>query len=281
MLEAMIEYFNTIPSLHRTLIIVVGLVVFSLVESAAPLFSLDYKRGKHALINIFFTLTTIAVNFVLAFLLLKTSDWVVAKEIGVIQFFDLPLWLFLILGLLLLDLIGAYTAHWVEHHVQWMWQFHAVHHTDQNIDVTTANRHHPGESVIRFGFTILATAITGAPIWLIMLYQSISVVLSQFNHSNIGLPAWLDKIMVTVFCTPNMHHVHHHYRQPYSDTNYGNIFSFWDRIFSTYTKVDNDKLVYGLDTHMEKEETESIVELLKVPFKPYRPHIKYDKPEKL
>ena len=281
MLEAIIQYFHDIPSLHRTLIIVGGLTMFSLIESAVPLMSLDYSRWKHAKVNIFFTLTTILVNFVLAFILVWTSDMVVANQIGLLQMVSMPLWAQMIIGLMLMDLIGAYTAHWVEHHVVWMWRFHVVHHTDQNVDVTTANRHHPGESVIRFIFTILATALVGAPMWLVFFYQSMSVVLSQFNHANLILPKWLDKWLVYIICTPNMHHVHHHYRMPYSDTNYGNIFSLWDRLFGTYTEVDNSKLVYGVDTHMSPQETSDVIGILKIPVNPYKGHINYTEEEVL
>jgi len=201
MLDSIISYFAEIPSSHRTLILVGGLTIFSLIESAVPLMSLDYKRWKHAGINIFFTLTTIIVNFFLAFILVKSSDWAVANDFGILQWLSIPIWLQLVLGLLLLDLIGAYTAHWVEHHVTWMWKFHVIHHTDQHVDTTTANRHHPGESVIRFVFTIIAAVVVGAPMWLVFLYQSMSVVLSQFNHANIILPEWVDKLLVPIFCT--------------------------------------------------------------------------------
>lgn len=279
MLETIVNYFQEIPSAHRTAIIVVGLTFFSLVESAVPLMSLKYDRWKHAGVNIFFTLTTILVNFILAFILLKTSDWVVTNSVGVLGWIAMPLLAKMIVGLLLMDLFGAYAPHWVQHHVKWMWQFHAIHHSDQHIDVTSANRHHPGESVIRFIFTIIATIVTGAPIWLIMVYQSLSVVLSQFNHSNITMPKSLDNFLVLFICTPNMHHVHHHYRMPYSDKNYGNIFSFWDRVFSTFIRVDNSKLKYGLDTHMDKREVSNIWQILKQPFSGYREHIDYDKPE--
>jgi sterol desaturase/sphingolipid hydroxylase (fatty acid hydroxylase superfamily) len=281
MLESIIDYFANISSAHRTIILVGGLTIFSIIESAVPLFSLNYKRWKHGGINVFFTITTILVNFFMAFLLVKTSDWVVAQEIGLLQWIDLPTWAFLIIGLLLMDLLGAYTAHWVEHHVTWMWKFHVIHHSDQHIDATSANRHHPGESVIRFTFAILATIIVGSPMWLVFLYQSMSVVLSQFNHANIILPISIDRLLNKVICTPNMHHVHHHYRQPYSDTNYGNIFSLWDRIFSTYIEVDNKKLKYGLDTHMDKSETDNILTMLAGPFKPYRQQIDYAEEEQL
>ncbi|NNE25433.1 MAG: sterol desaturase family protein [Saprospiraceae bacterium] len=280
-MDTIIQYFENIPSLHRTLILVGGLTLFSLIESAVPLFSLKYSRLRHAGINLFFTLTTIIVNFVLAFLLVKSSDWVVANEFGIIQWLTLPLWGQLILGILLLDLIGAYIVHYIEHHVTWMWKFHVVHHTDQNVDTTTANRHHPGESVIRFVFAIIATIIVGAPMWLVFLYQSMSVVLSQFNHANITLPKWLDQAILLIFCTPNMHRVHHHYRIPYSDSNYGNIFSFWDKIFGTYKKVDNTRLVYGCDTYMGEAEAGNIGMMLKIPFIPYRSKIEYAESENL
>jgi len=198
-----------------------------------------------------------------------------------LQWINLPLVAMAIIGVLLLDLMAAWLPHWVEHKVKWMWQFHLIHHTDQEVNTTTANRHHPGESVIRFVFTTIAVLIIGAPIWLVFLYQSLSVVLTQFNHSNVKINPQVDKVISYVFCTPNMHRIHHHYRQPYSDTNYGNIFSFWDRLFGTYILVDNAKLVYGVDTHMEVNDTTSLAKLLKMPFMKYRPPIVYKEEEKL
>jgi len=280
-MEAIIDYFNAIPSSHRTLILVGGLTFFWMLESAVPLFRFKYTKWKHARTNIILTVTTIIVNFSMAFILVKTSDWVVNEKIGLIQFVELPLWAFMIIGILLMDLIGAYFIHWVEHKVKWMWKFHLVHHSDQHIDTTSANRHHPGESVFRFVFTTLAVIIIGAPMWMVFMYQTMSVVLTQFNHSNVQMPKWLDDILMWVVCTPNMHRVHHHYRQPYSDTNYGNIFSFWDRIFGTFAVVDNSKLIYGVDTHMKTEEADDIMTLLKIPFEKYRPSIRYDEEEQL
>lgn len=281
MLESIINYFAEIPSSHRTLILVSGITIFSLIETAVPLASLKYERLKHGWINIFFTITTIVINFFLAFVLLKASDWAVGNKFGLLHLIELHPIVFAIGGLMLMDFLGAWLPHFTEHKVKFLWQFHIIHHSDQHIDVTTANRHHPGESILRLIFTTAATVVVGAPIWLIMFYQSMSIVLSQFNHANIVLPNWIDKILVLFICTPNMHHVHHHYRQPYSDSNFGNIFSFWDRIFATYKSVDNNKLQYGLDTYMDKNETTDIVELLKIPFKGYRKEIKYPTKENL
>jgi sterol desaturase/sphingolipid hydroxylase (fatty acid hydroxylase superfamily) len=174
---------------------------------------------------------------------------------------------------LVLDLIGAWFIHWTEHKVRWMWRFHLVHHTDTHVDTTTANRHHPGESVFRFVFTTMAVFIAGAPMWMVMMYQALSVAVSQINHANIQLPAKVDRLLSWVLVTPNMHHVHHHYVLPYTDSNYGNIFSVWDRLFGTFMTLEPNKLTYGVDTHMKPEENEVLSSLLKIPFDRYRPPV--------
>jgi len=269
-METINTYFETIPPLHRGLILVLGITFFWLLEYVIPLMKFDYKKFTHGGINIFFTLTTIVVNFGLAVLLLLSSDWSIANDFGVLQWISLPLWGKVVLGVVLLDLIGAWLAHWVQHKVKVLWGFHLIHHTDNHVDTTTANRHHPGESVIRFLFTCLGVLIVGAPIGIIMIYQSISVVLSQFNHANISLPKKVDDILSWVIVSPDMHKVHHHYQLPYTDSNYGNILSIWDRIFGTFLKMRNEDIVFGVDTYPDPVANANIGKLLKIPFKKYK-----------
>lgn len=270
-MEKLVAYFETIPSSHRGLLLVGGITFFWMIENAYPLFHFTYHKIRHAGINIVFTLTTILVNFSLAFLLVQSSQWATTSHFGVLSWIpDWPLWSRFLIGLLLLDFIGAWLIHWIQHKVKWMWKFHIIHHTDTHVDTTTANRHHPGESVFRFVFTILATLVAGAPMWLVFAYQSLSVLLSQFNHANIQLPEKLDRIVSLLIVTPNMHHVHHHYRQPYTDTNYGNIFSIWDRLFGTYIQLDQSRLIYGIDTHLDEKENSNVGNLMRIPFQKYR-----------
>ncbi len=270
-MEKLVAYFETIPSSHRSLLLVGGVTFFWMIENAYPLFHFSYHKIRHAGINIVFTLTTILVNFSLAFLLVQSSQWATTSHFGVLSWIpDWPLWSRFLIGLLLLDFIGAWLIHWIQHKVKWMWKFHIIHHTDTHVDTTTANRHHPGESVFRFVFTILATLVVGAPMWLVFAYQSLSVLLSQFNHANIQLPEKLDRIVSLLIVTPNMHHVHHHYRQPYTDTNYGNIFSIWDRLFGTYIQLDQSRLIYGIDTHLDEKENSNMGNLMRIPFQKYR-----------
>jgi len=268
-MRAIVDYFSTIPSSHRALILAGGIAFFWIWESAAPLFRFEYRKGPHALVNIFFTATTIVVNFVLAFLLLQASDWAVAQRIGLLFAVpDLPLAVRMIVGLLLLDLVGAWLAHFVEHKTPLLWRLHLIHHSDTHVDTTSANRHHPGESVVRFAFTLLAVVVTGAPMWLVFLYQSLSVVRSQFNHVNIALPVALDRALSWVIVSPDMHKVHHHYVLPYTDSNYGNVFFVWDWLFGIFMDMDRACLVYGIDTHMEVREHGTVGALLTMPLRP-------------
>lgn len=271
MIENIANYFATIPTSHRSAILVGGIAIFWLIEGAVPLFKFKYNKWQHAGINIFFTLTTIVINFAMAFLLLKSADWAIANDFGILQWLpEMPLWAYMLIGLLLLDLIGAYFVHWTEHRVAWMWRFHLVHHTDTNVDTTSANRHHPGESVFRFVFTTIGVIIVGTPMWLVFMYQSLSVILSQFNHANITLPKALDRAISWVIISPDMHKVHHHYVLPYTDSNFGNIFSIWDRLFGTFMTMPREEMVYGIDTHMDPAENNRLSNLLKIPFQPKR-----------
>ena len=269
-MENLIQYFESIPSLHRSIILVGGITLFWLIEGLVPTRRLSYKKWRHALPNFFFTITSVLVNFFLAFLLLNTADWAQANGFGLLHIVVLPFWLYVVLGVLLLDFIGAYLAHWTEHKVKPLWMVHLVHHSDHHVDTTTANRHHPLESMVRFSFTLLAVFILGAPIGIVMLYQSLSVVLSQFNHANIKLPLKLDQWLSYVLVTPHMHKVHHHYVLPYTDSNYGNIFAIWDRLFGTYKNLGEEHIVYGVDVFPNEEENSRVGSLLKQPFQPYQ-----------
>ena len=270
-METLFNYFETIPSSHRSLILVGGITFFWLLEGALPLFLFNYKKWKHAIPNLFFTATTVIINFSLAFLLLFTADWVQVNNFGIINWMpEMPLWLYILLGVVLLDFFGAYLAHYSEHKIKPLWMIHLVHHSDHKVDTTTANRHHPLESVIRFGFTLFGVLVVGAPIAIVMIYQSMSLVFTQFNHANIKIPRSVDKLLSYVIVSPDMHKVHHHNLLPYTDANYGNIFSIWDRLLGTYMHLDREKIVYGVDTFPDEKTNSSLKELLKQPFQRYQ-----------
>jgi sterol desaturase/sphingolipid hydroxylase (fatty acid hydroxylase superfamily) len=264
----LINFFSDVPLSFRTSILLGGIVFFWVLEGMIPLYSFRYKKINHALLNIFFTTTTAIIGFGFAFLLLKSTLYVGNEQIGFIHIFNLPTWANVIISLLLLDLIGAYLVHFIQHKVPWMWKFHLVHHSDMNVDVTTGLRHHPGETVFRIIFTIIGVFVSGASIGMVMLYQSLSVLFAHITHANINIPKKIDSILSYVLVTPNMHKIHHHYEMPLTDSNYGNIFSIWDRLFNTFSFINKQKsVVYGIDTYMDKSETNNLGTLLSIPFK--------------
>jgi sterol desaturase/sphingolipid hydroxylase (fatty acid hydroxylase superfamily) len=248
-----------------------GLSLFWLLENNFPLQQFRYKKWKHALPNLFFTATTVVINFLLAFLLLHTADWVVNEKFGLLNLIEgIPFWLHVILGLLLLDLVGAFLPHWLEHQVKPLWMIHLVHHSDHKVDTTTANRHHPLESFVRFIFTLIGVFVIGSSIGIVMLYQSLSLIATQFNHANLKLPKKVDLFLSYFIVSPDMHKVHHHSVLPYTDSNYGNIFSFWDRLFGTYKRLDREKVVYGVDVFYDEKTNSKISSLLIQPLQKYK-----------
>jgi sterol desaturase/sphingolipid hydroxylase (fatty acid hydroxylase superfamily) len=270
-MQEIINYFENIPSLHRSLLLVGGITFFWVLEGIVPLVNFKYKKWQHALPNFFFTLTTIVINFALAFLLLKVSNWTIQNNFGLLQWIpNLSLWGEVVLGVLLMDFVGAYLPHFVEHRIKPLWMIHLVHHSDPNVDTTTANRHHPLESLVRFLFTLLGVFLLGTSIAIIMLYQALSVVATQFTHANIRLPKKIDRWVSLFIVSPDMHKIHHHYRLPYTDTNYGNIFSIWDRILGTFSYLDREKIVYGVDVFPDERKNTQIGSLLKQPFEKYQ-----------
>ena len=270
-MSEIVNYFENISSFHRSLMLVGGISFFWFVEGFFPLFKFRYKKWLHALPNMFFTITTVVINFSMAFLLLNTSDWTVNNKFGLLHLIsNLPLWTEVILGVSLLDFVGAYLPHYTEHRIKPLWMIHLVHHSDPNVDTTTANRHHPIESVIRFFFTLLGVFLLGTSIGIIMMYQALSVVSTQFNHANIKLSKKVDRWISYFLVSPDMHKIHHHYRLPYTDTNYGNIFSIWDRLLGTFSYYKREKIVYGVDVFPDKIKNTKVLSLLKQPFENYQ-----------
>src|SRR5437868_7327784 len=143
------------------------------------------------------------------------------------------------------DFFVGWLAHVGEQNVFLLWRFHAVHHADNDVDVTTGLRQHPIESVLRGIFFFMGIFASGSPVYAVMIYQTLLILSAAFSHANISLPYWLDKSLSYVFVSPNMHKVHHHWKQPYTDSNYGAVLAIWDRLFGTYKNLDPKQIRYG------------------------------------
>jgi sterol desaturase/sphingolipid hydroxylase (fatty acid hydroxylase superfamily) len=265
-MQEIVDYLGNLPPHYRTATLVVGLIVFWIAEGAVPLFPTRYRRVRHAALNVLLTFFQLVVSLFFAVVTLKATAFTTANSFGLLYVIELPLWLHVVLGVMLLDMIGGYCIHRTEHSIRWMWEFHVIHHSDENIDVTSGLRHHPVETVFRLSSQLLAILLCGIPLGVVFLYGLISIFFAQLTHANISPPVALDRFFSLVFVTPNMHKVHHHRTKPLTNTNYGNVLSIWDRMFGTFAQVDMDTLSYGLDSMPYPEDHLKLSRLLRMPF---------------
>lgn len=248
-------------------ILVGGLLIFWIIEGAIPLIPLAYKKTKfrHAAVNFGFTVIHLIIHTFLAILIVKLSDWCESAQFGLAWWFETSVLMKIIIGVLALD-FSSWLVHLVMHKTPLLWRFHLIHHSDNNVDVTTGLRHHPGDSLLRGIFFLLLIFFSGAPMYSVMIYQTLVVIATAFTHANIRLPRRLDKVLSYVIVSPNMHKVHHHWKQPYTDTNYGAVFSIWDRMFRTFSKLEPGEIRYGLDRYYDNNRDEEFLTLMKKPF---------------
>jgi sterol desaturase/sphingolipid hydroxylase (fatty acid hydroxylase superfamily) len=248
-------------------ILVGGLLIFWILEGAIPLLSLYYKKNKlqHAAVNFGFTVIHLIIHTFLAILIVLLADWCQRQSFGLVYWFHSNILFTIIIGVLALD-FSSWLVHLVMHKNKLLWRFHLIHHSDNKVDVTTGLRHHPGDSILRGLFFMLLILVSGAPMYAVMIYQTLLVLATAFTHANISLPKKLDKALSYFLVSPNMHKVHHHWKQPYTDCNYGGVFSIWDRLLGTFNKLDPKDIRYGLDRYYPNEKDEDFMALMKKPF---------------
>lgn len=266
-----IHYFQTLEQhpVHRMVFLTLGLLIFWIIEGAIPLLPMQYKnsRMRHAGVNFAFTAMHLLIHTLLAVIIIALSDWCKRNEFGIVYWLNAGIGLSIIVSFLVLDFFGGWLVHITEHKVPFLWRFHVIHHADNNVDVTTGLRHHPVESVLRGLFFFMGIMVSGAPMYAVMIFQTVLVFATAFTHANISLPKWLDDTIGWVLVSPNMHKVHHHWKQPYTDSNYGAVLSIWDRALGTLKKLSPSAIRYGLDRYYPNEKDEDFKELLNSPFK--------------
>lgn len=270
MFSEAIDFFQTLDQhpVLRMLILVGGLLFFWLLEGSIPLLALSYKKTKrkHAAVNLGFTVIHLVIHTLLAVLIIKLSDWCAEQQFGLIYWLNAGIGAAIVISFFTLDFFGGWLVHITEHKLPLLWRFHVIHHADNNVDVTTGLRHHPFESVLRGVFFFAGILVSGAPMYAVMIFQTVLILATAFTHANIRLPATIDRVLSWVFISPNMHKVHHHWKQPYTDSNYGAILSIWDRMFGTFMKLDPTQIRYGLDRYYPNEKDEDFLLLMKSPF---------------
>ncbi len=264
-MDAFLNFFETMPTWMKAGWIFLVLSVFWIFEGYYQLVSFQYKKWKHAKVNFFLLALVMIINTVFGIATIGVFTWLNDSQFGLLHLIQAPVWVELLIAILVLDLIAQYGAHFLLHKVPTLWRLHIVHHSDKHVDATTGTRHHPIDFIFRETLALVAVIITGMPISFYFFYRILSVLFTYWTHANISLPLKLDKALSTIIVTPNMHKFHHHFELPWTDSNYGNMLSIWDRIFGTFQYGDVSKIQYGIDI-ADHTDDENITVQLGIPF---------------
>jgi sterol desaturase/sphingolipid hydroxylase (fatty acid hydroxylase superfamily) len=257
-------------SSQAILILSIGLGLLYAVEAARPQrqLSADAARLRH-----------LGVNLALWFIGLLIAQFAIEPIFGFTSKLLAPDWglaslgwphiVTLLIGILAFDLF-AYFDHRISHHFRPFWALHIVHHSDTQVDCSTAIRAHPGEAVLSVFLSFGFLALAGIPIWVYFLRAALMAPLALFHHANIDLPSGVDRVLRLLIVSPRMHLLHHSPDERYTNSNYGHMFSLWDRLFGTYRDpdavdaVDSARGEFGL-TALAEPKHQSLIGALKSP----------------
>lgn len=246
-------------ALEQNIFTLSALVILFTIQTIFPYFEDYSSQLKHTFRNFALTaINALIINLLLSPVILLSTQ----QNFGLFTNLDLGWWAQLVFTFLILDFL-AYAWHVMAHKVPFFWRFHKLHHSDTQMDVTTAGRFHIGEHIISLSIKISAYLIFTMSLEHILIYETVFLISVMFHHSNIKISEPVDRVLRLFITSPIMHKVHHSIKVEESDTNYSSLFSFWDRLFNTYKIVENPKdIKYGVDGLQDKQ---SLPDMLKTP----------------
>jgi len=242
--------------------------VMALTEKIAPRRLLLKSKAKRWISNLSMQIIDVVV-LRLIFPVFPVGVAVICAQRGwgLLNYYQITPPLALIIGILALDFV-IYLQHRMFHVVSLLWRVHMVHHTDQDIDVTTAVRFHPLEIILSLLIKFTVVAAIGAPPLSVLIFEIMLNGAAMFNHGNVKIPLSLDRIIRIVLVTPDMHRVHHSVVMLETNSNYGFSFSWWDRLLGTYIaqpQEGHDKMKIGLNGYHD-DRSLKLSALLMMPF---------------
>ena len=194
---------------------------------------------------------------------------VTSSHYGLLNRQSVPFWIRCLLAVLLIDLMH-WGQHYAYHAVSFLWRVHQVHHSDPDYDWSTGLRFHPLEAMITQGSYLAVIALVAPPAAAVLGFELADVVVNIFVHANITLPGWMDNLIRRILITPDMHRIHHSDEFREQNTNFGVIFSCWDRLFGTYLQDPargHAQMGVGLP-EVSVEQGASVWNMLAMPFQP-------------
>lgn len=218
-----------------------------------------------------FSLTILGAILIRAIFPVMGVGWAIVCEerrLGLLNQVQWVWWAELALTVVVLD-FTLYLQHVSLHRIPLLWRLHRTHHSDLEYDFTTGVRFHPFEAIYTTGVSTVAIALLGAPAWAVVIWQALTVAVAFVEHANVRLPQALDRVIRPVFVTPDMHRIHHSQDLHEGESNFSNMFSFWDRLFGTYVAepaAGHDAIAFGV-ADMADPRHQTLPGLLAQPFR--------------
>jgi len=256
---------------YKFYIFTIFLTSLFLLETFFPFRKFQEKRKTHIFRNFSFTIFNyIILTFSYGIILFMSTNFVQKNNLGFFNqeiitqnISEISQWIILYL---IFD-ITLYFWHKISHENHFLWKFHQVHHSDNILDFSSATRFHALELFISGLVKISFIFIFGVSFIQILLFEFITIIFAQFNHSNFILPKKFEKYFRIIFVSPNMHQIHHSIKVKETNSNYSTVFSFWDRIFGTFRTSNNLKEIKIGLTQYNTQEDITFIKLIKMPFK--------------
>lgn len=253
-------------AIFRGLISWGGFIIFLIFEYVRPYRTPSVPKTERLLTNISLTILNSAVlSLFFAAATINSALHVSVNHLGILNTFSLPFWQKVFLSIIFMDFI-FYVWHILNHKAPLFWRFHRVHHSDLNMDVSTASRFHIGELAVSSCLKIGLIFLIGADAVSVILFESLLGLTAQFQHSSVRVPFWFERIFNLLFVPPSMHRIHHSVVIRERDSNYGTILSIWDRMIGTLLRdIDQERIVIGLGPY-RKPEGLVLLSLFAMPF---------------
>lgn len=243
------------PKEYRTAQGVIAASIFAFIYSAEHIFPQHKKiiNYKHELFNfsigVVNQLLLFATSLVLYYVL-KISEM---NNFGLLHILNLPTIISFIFGFLLLD-CWMYWWHRMNHQLSFLWFFHKFHHKDTRLNSTSALRFHIGELLLSNLGRIFIFSLLGINAILLLFYSTVLFIVIVLHHSNLKISTNIDLFIRKIIVSPRMHRIHHSVIRSETDSNYGSVFPFWDKLFHSYNKFPVGIIEFGISETNNKEE---------------------------
>lgn len=228
----------------------------------------DRRLPRYARNLFLAAINALALEVALGGAIVAYTSWLQSRGIGLLPWLGAGLALNTLASIVVLD-FATYLWHWAYHEVPVMWRLHRPHHSDRDLDVTSATRFHLAEILLSTIYRMGVVALLGPSVAGVAAFEASLLAFAQMQHSNLRLPGDWDRRLRRVFVTPDMHRVHHSEVKGHTNSNYSTVFSWWDRLFKTYNVegIDQEGIRIGLPEYSKPEDV-TLLKVLAMPFGP-------------